>query len=692
MAERRDLLVEIGTEELPPKALAGLAQALLEGVVAGLDEAGVGRGEGRCFATPRRLAVRVAAVATAQPDRVVERRGPALRAAFDAEGCPTRAAEGFARACGVAVEALERLETPQGAWLVHRRIERGRPTAELLPGIVSRALDRLPVPKRMRWGDLEEAFVRPVHWIVLLLGGEVVPMRRFGIASGRASRGHRFHHPGPVELAAPAEYEQRLETEGRVLVDLARRRARIREQVEEAAREAGGRALVDEALLDEVAALVEWPVAVAGRFEERFLALPREVLVSTMQDHQRYFPVEGEDGGLLPWFVTVANIESRDPARVREGNERVIRPRLADAAFFWEQDRRRPLAARREALAGVVFHERLGSLLERSDRIARLAAAIAERLGGDADAARRAGELAKCDLVTEMVGEFPELQGIMGRYYALHDGEPEAVAEAIAEHYRPAHAGDRLPATAAGRALALADRIDTLVGIFAAGERPSGEKDPYGLRRAAIGVLRILIEGELALDLRELLAEAAAGLAGRVPAQEVVDEVLDYCLERLRAYYAEAGCGADAYDAVRAVRPTAPLDFHRRLEAVEAFHGMEAAAALAAAHKRIRNILRKAAPAPEPGWDDGLLAEEAERALADALAACREALAPLLAAGRYREALERLAALRPAVDRFFDEVLVMAEDEAVRRNRLGLLAALGRLLDSVADISRLRTA
>jgi len=677
MAEPRELLVEVGTEELPPKALRRLAEAFAAGLAEGLDRAGIARGAARAYATPRRLAVRIEAVAPAQPDRTVRRRGPAVQAAFDAEGRPTKAAEGFARSVGVPVERLGRLRTGKGEWLLWEGVEPGRPTAELLPGIVREALDRLPVPKRMRWGAGEAAFVRPVHWVLMLHGEEVVPGEVLGLAAGRETRGHRFHHPDPIPVPEPKDWEPLLATRGHVLADMDRRREAVRAQVEEAALAAGGRAVIREALLEEVTALVEWPVALAGRFDERFLALPREVVVSAMEQHQKCFPVVDASGALLARFVAVANIESRDPEEVRRGNERVIRPRLADAAFFWEQDRRRPLESRLAALKGIVYQERLGTLHDKTARLERLAADIAAAIGADVALARRAARLAKCDLATEMVGEFPELQGIMGRHYALHDGEPEAVAVAIEEHYRPRGAGDEIAATPVGRAVALADRLDTLVGIFACGLRPTGEKDPYGLRRAALGILRTLIEGGLDLDLARL-AEAAADLL--------------FALDRLRAWYQERGVPAEVYEAVRARDVTRPLDFDRRVRAVEAFRALPEAEALAAAHKRIRNILRQAEEkglAVAEAVDPARLAEPAERALHEAVARAEAEIAAPLAAGDYEAVLRRLAALRAPVDAFFDQVLVMDQDAAVRANRLALLRALAGLFLEVADIGRL---
>ncbi len=688
-----DLLLEIGTEELPPGAQRRLAEALAQALDEGLAREHLDHGPVRAFASPRRLAVRVADLARSQPDREELRRGPALAAAFDDEGRPTKAAEGFARSCGVAVEALERLETEKGAWLAYRRLVPGKPAAEVVPGIVQNAVDRLPVPRRMRWGEHAVEFVRPVHWVVLLHGDTVIETEILGCRTGRETRGHRFHHPDPILLAEPAVYLPLLETEGRVLADPEARREAIRGQVIEAARKVGGEARIDEDLLEEVTALVEWPVAIAGDFDPRFLEVPPEVLISTMQDHQRYFPVFDAEGRLLPHFVTVANIESRDPAQVRAGNERVIRPRFADAAFFWDQDRRRPLASRIEALGQMVFQERLGTLLDKTRRVAALAARIGEAIGGDPAWAERAAMLSKCDLLTQMVYEFPELQGVMGRYYALHDGEPEEVAWAIEEHYLPRHAGDALPRSRTGQALAIADRLDTLVGIFAIGQAPTGEKDPFALRRAALGVLRILIERELDLDLAHWLREAADRLPEALEARQAVGEVLEFTFDRLRAYCQEQGIRTEVFEAVRAVRPTRPLDFMRRARAVTDFEALPEAEALAAANKRIGNLLRKAREAGESvpeSVDPACLRDAAEKALAEAVEEAETAVAPLFEQGEYEAALRRLAQLREPVDRFFDEVMVMAEDSGLRRNRLALLARLQQLFLKAADLGHLQ--
>ena len=690
MTDKRDFLVELGTEELPPKALRRLAEAFAEGVRSGIAKAELPCGEIRCYATPRRMAVLVHELATAQPDRNVERRGPALAAAFDEEGVPTKAAQGFARSCGIPVDQLERVENDQGAWLVYRSMQHGVASRELLAGIVEQALAALPTPKRMRWGSLRVEFVRPVHWLVMLFGAEVVDAELYGARSGRETRGHRYHHPETISISEPRAYAPLLETEGHVLPDYATRREAIRGQVQEAAKSVGGTAVIDEALLEEVTALVEWPVALLGNFETRFLELPPEPLISTMQGNQKYFHAVDAAGKLLPHFITVCNIDSHDPAQVRAGNERVIRPRFSDAAFFWEQDRRHPLEQRREDLKKVLFQAKLGTLYDKTERLRRLAAEIALRLNGNRDWAVQAAALAKSDLLTHMVGEFPELQGIMGRYYALAEGLPDEVAEALDEQYWPRFAGDRLPVTASGRALAVADKLDTLVGTFAIGQIPSGDKDPYALRRAALGVLRIMIECGLDLDLNDVLAQSAQAYPASLAAGNVVEQVFDFMMERLRAYYLESGTPPDVFDAVLAQRPTRPFDFEMRIRAVSAFRAMPEAQSLAAANKRIRNILKQVEEDIPAEVAADQLVEPAEQTLYRQLASLSEQVTPLFDAGEYTPALQRLAGLREAVDGFFDKVMVMTDDEKLRRNRLALLTRLNGLFLRAADFSRLQ--
>jgi glycyl-tRNA synthetase beta chain len=688
----QDLLVEIGTEELPPTALLGLSDALHRGLMAQLDDSRLGHGDSEAFCSPRRLAVLVRDLAPRQPDQETMRRGPALNAAFDADGNPTKAAQGFARSCGVEVAALAREETPKGVWLAFRKAEHGRTAAELLPSLVERTLGDLPIPKRMRWGSGDAEFVRPVHWVCVLLGGERVPGRVLGVETGTSTRGHRFHHPHAIELSAAGDYAEQLRALGRVEPSFAARRELIVREVRALAETAGGTARMDAALLDEVTALCEWPVAFLGGFDQVFLEVPREALIETMQKNQKYFPLLAADGSLLPHFIGIANIESRDPDVVRAGNERVIRPRFADAKFFWEQDLKTPLGDLAPRLDSVIFEHRLGSIGAKMARVGDLGAAISEQLPVPADLVRRAATLAKCDLVTLMVGEFASLQGIMGRYYAERAGEDPCVAAAMEEQYLPRQAGDRLPESPCGQVLALADRLDTLVGIFAIGQRPTGVKDPYGLRRAAIGVLRILIETPLPLDLNALLQQAAQGYPPELGAARVVDDVLGYCLERLDRYYGDQGISKDTVDAVRGVAPTTPSDIDRRIRAVETFRGLPEASSLAAANKRLRNLLKKLPEAdqvPVP-LDPARLAEPAEQRLAERIGSLTAAVEPLVAAGDYEATLRALAALRDDVDAFFDDVMVMVEDDALRRNRIALLRALEDPFLRVADIARLQ--
>ena len=717
--DMNDLLVEIGTEELPPKALRMLSEALVAEIATELEAAGFAHGTPVPYATPRRLAVLVPGVPGTQPDREVERRGPPLARAFDENDKPTRAALGFAKSVGVEVDRLVRLETAEGAWLAYRSTKAGALLASLLTGMLKRALGRLPVPRRMRWADRDDEFVRPVHWVVLMHGMDVIDGVILGVSSGRATRGHRFHHPDHIVLADAGGYETALRREGHIVARIEERMEMIREQVERAARALGGRALIDPALLEENAALVEWPVAVAGHFDTEFLDLPDAVLVATMQGHQRYFPVAGHDGALMPHFIAVSNIESRNPATVREGNERVIRPRLNDAAYFFGADRQRSLESRLEGLEDVVFQRKLGTLHAKSERVSELAGRVMRAMGGSKDAvadARRAGLLSKCDLLTEMVGEFPELQGRMGREYACLDGEPAAVADAIGEVYMPRFAHDDIPDTGAGRAIAIADKLDTIAGCLSLGQVPTGDKDPFALRRAALGTLRIMIEGELDLDLGEMIEaafecyteqtreEPGATARNGYPADMVGSvvmaspstgtEVRRFMLDRLRAYFADRSIPTDVFNAVLAKEPARPLDFAHRAHAVGAFRSLPEAASLAAANKRIGNILRQAEQRQIdiPGEvDDSLFREDAERSLTDALAGIEPRARTMLDAGEYTGALANLAGLRGDVDRFFDTVKVMDDDERVRGNRLALLARIGALFMETADISLLQS-
>jgi glycyl-tRNA synthetase beta chain len=682
-----DLLFELFTEELPPRTLLSLSNALTDGVLKGVDAAGIPHGKVRSFATPRRLAVQIQKLAEHQPDKQVERRGPPLKLCFDAHGAPTQAAIAFARNCEAAVAELEQLQTDKGAWLVFRGTERGTATMNLLGHIVNQAVATLPIAKRMRWGTRSTEFVRPVHAVVLLYGDAVVPAEVLGLKTGRTTFGHRFHAPKPIALKSAKSYEGRLRR-AKVVADFATRRELIRDGVIEAAAGCnGGTALIEAALLDEVTALVEWPVPIAGQFEQRFLSLPREVVIATVQDHQRYFAVQGAESRLSGWFVTVSNIESRDPAKVRQGNERVVRPRLSDAAFFWDQDRKLSLDEHAAKLGGVTFQTRLGSYADKTLRVKALAQLIGARIGAG-NYVTRAAELAKADLMTAMVNEFPELQGTMGRYYALAQGEPQELALALEEHYHPRFAGDSLPTTKTGQTIALADKIDTLAGIFAIEQRPTGAKDPFGLRRAALGVLRIMLEERLDLDLFELLTTAAA--AQPVARAGVVDEVYDFIAERLKGVLLEEpGTTAEMLDAVFANRPGSPLDAVTRLQALKEFLLLPEAGILAAINKRIANILKKASLEPGVSVDAAALTESAERQLHQVLTELRAPVQEATRQRRYAHGLRSLVGLRAPVDDFFERIMVMDENIERRNNRLALLRDVQLLLGGVADLSRL---
>lgn len=675
----QDFLVELGTEELPPKALKSLGDAFLVGIEQGLKAAGLGYAKAQVFAAPRRLAVLVEQLATQQPDRSVNLDGPPIQAAFDAEGKPTQAALGFARKCGVDLEQIDK----SGPKLKFSQSIPGQPAAGLLPGIVETSLAALPIPKRMRWAARREEFVRPTQWLVMLFGEEVIDCVILAQKAGRESRGHRFHNPDNIRISRPSTYLEDLRS-AHVLADFAERREIIAKRVAELAAEQKGTAVVPADLLDEVTALVEWPVPLVCSFEERFLEVPQEALITTMQDNQKYFCLLDANGKLLPRFITVANVVSKDPAQIISGNEKVVRPRLTDAEFFFKQDKKQKLENFNERLKNVVFQAQLGTVYEKAERVSRLAGFVAEQIGADPVRATRAGILTKCDLATEMVGEFPEMQGIAGYYYALNDGEPEDVAQALNEQYMPRGAGAELPQTLTGAAVAVADKLDTLVGIFGIGMLPTGSKDPFALRRQALGVLRILIEKQLDLDLAAAVAFAIDLYGDKVKAAGLAEQVLEFVFDRLRARYEDEGVDVAVYLSVRALQPSSALDFDQRVQAVQAFRKLPEAAALAAANKRVSNLLSKADGAVPASIDSALLQETAEQALAKAVADAERALA---AAGSYRETLERLASLREPVDSFFEAVLVNAEDAAVRNNRYALLAKLRGLFLGVADIS-----
>lgn len=681
------LLIEIGLEELPPLAMKPLAQAFGEVVAAELSAAGITHDAVSIHATPRRLAVSLAGTAGQSADELVEKSGPAVAIAFDDAGQPTKAGEGFARSVGATMAELVTKDSDKGPRLVYRGTATGRPLAELLQPIIDTALKRLPIPKRMRWGSRQEAFVRPVHWLVALHGSDILPVQVFDHNAGRESWGHRFHHGGTIPLAHADDYVSTLKDPGFVLVDLDERRARILDEVATAADELSAHALMTDELVDEVLALVEWPVGVAGRFDERFLELPREVLIATLEDHQRYFPVVDASGRLQAGFITVANIDSRDKTQVIAGNERVVRPRLADALFFWEQDKRHGLASYRAQLARVSFQQSLGSLADKSARIGVIAAAIAGVTGADEHDVRRAATLAKTDLLTEMVGEFPELQGLMGRYYALAENEKPAVAEALAEQYAPASAGASIAASALGQALALGDRLDTLAGIFAIDKRPSGDKDPFALRRAALGVLRTLIEGNLAIDLATVLRIAIAQQPVE-PAADTFEALWTFHVERLRGYYLDRQIPQAHFEAVLANQITVITDFDTRIAAVGQFMILKEATVVCGAHKRIRNILRRNTNLATPSTlDQSRLVDAAEQRLNEVLQAQRSIVDQSMPQKDYAGALTALAGLAQPLDMFFDQVMVMTDDEALRDNRLALLAEIDQLCRQVADIS-----
>lgn len=679
----QDFLFEIGGEELPPKSLLMLATALRDGVADGLAKAGLIHAGVDFYAAPRRLAVIVKQLAAQQPDRIIAVDGPPVKAAFDAAGNPTQAALGFARKNGIDIADVDR----SGEKLRYVREVKGDSTVALMPGIIDLALKNLPIAKRMRWGASRVEFVRPMHWVVMLYGSDIVPARLLDIASGRTSHGHRFHHPQAVTIATAGDYLQAMRS-AHVIADFAIRREQIRTAVTALAAKEGGSALMPEALLDEVTALVEWPAPLVCSFEERFLSVPQEALISTMQDNQKYFCLVNAAGQLMARFITVANIESSAPEKIVAGNEKVVRPRLTDAEFFFNQDKKITLAERNERLKNVVFQAQLGTVYAKAERVSALAAHIAGEIGGDVEQARLAGLLCKSDLASELVSEFPELQGIAGYHYARHEGLPEEVALALNEQYLPRFAGDSLPTVKTGQAVALADKLDTLTGIFGIGQPPTGSKDPFALRRAALGVLRILIEGALDIDLEKLVQAATAQHGNALTSATTAADVFDFLLGRYRAMYEEQGIPVDVIQAVQACRPTVARDFDRRVKAVAAFRNLPAAAVLAAANKRVSNILAKEAPSGGEIQAE-LLQPGAEKALADAVKALSAKVAPLYAAGDYASALTALASLREPVDRFFDEVMVMADDAAVRANRLRLLSWLRALFLRVADISQL---
>ncbi|WP_424696860.1 glycine--tRNA ligase subunit beta [Haemophilus paraphrohaemolyticus] len=685
----QNFLVEIGTEELPPKALKTLATSFADNVEAELNQAGLTFDKIEWFAAPRRLAVKVLNLATQQPSKEIEKRGPAVSAAFDAEGKPTKAAEGWARGCGITVEQAERIATDKGEWLVHRAKIEGQPTKNLLNDIVANALTKLPIPKPMRWADKTVQFIRPVHTVTMLLGDELIEGEILGVASARTIRGHRFLGEKEFEIQHADQYPQLLREKGSVVADFNERKAEILAKSQAKATALGGVADIEESLLEEVTSLVEYPNVLAAKFEERFLAVPAEALVYTMKGDQKYFPIYDKDGKLLPHFIFVSNINPEDPTAIIEGNEKVVRPRLTDAEFFFKTDLKQKLVDRLPRLETVLFQQQLGTLKDKTDRIEQLAGEIAKQIGADEVKAKRAGLLSKCDLMTNMVFEFTDTQGVMGMHYARHDGEDEEVAVALNEQYMPRFAGDELPKSLVASAVALADKFDTLTGIFGIGQAPKGSADPFALRRAALGALRIIVEKNLPLDLEDLVKKSAALFGDKLTNQNVVADVVDFMLGRFRAWYQDEGIAVDVIQAVLARRPTRPADFDARVRAVSHFRTLDSAEALAAANKRVSNILAKVDAAI---GEINLTAcvEPAEKALAEAVLALRTEVQPLIAQGDYTAVLDKLANLRAPVDSFFDNVMVNAEDSALRQNRLAILNTLQGLFLQVADISVLQ--
>ena len=685
----QNFLVEIGTEELPPKALKTLATSFADNVEAELNQAGLSFDKIEWFAAPRRLAVKVLNLATQQPSKEIEKRGPAVSAAFDAEGKPTKAAEGWARGCGITVDQAERIATDKGEWLVHRAKIEGQPTKNLLNDIVANALAKLPIPKPMRWADKTVQFIRPVHTVTMLLGDELIEGEILGVASARTIRGHRFLGEKEFEIQHADQYPQLLREKGSVVADFNERKAEILAKSQAKATALGGVADIEESLLEEVTSLVEYPNVLAAKFEERFLAVPAEALVYTMKGDQKYFPIYDKDGKLLPHFIFVSNINPEDPTAIIEGNEKVVRPRLTDAEFFFKTDLKQKLVDRLPRLETVLFQQQLGTLKDKTDRIEQLAGEIAKQIGADEAKAKRAGLLSKCDLMTNMVFEFTDTQGVMGMHYARHDGEDEEVAVALNEQYMPRFAGDELPKSLVASAVALADKFDTLTGIFGIGQAPKGSADPFALRRAALGALRIIVEKNLPLDLEDLVKKSAALFGDKLTNQNVVADVVDFMLGRFRAWYQDEGIAVDVIQAVLARRPTRPADFDARVRAVSHFRTLDSAEALAAANKRVSNILAKVDAAI---GEINLTAcvEPAEKALAEAVLALRTEVQPLIAQGDYTAVLDKLANLRTPVDSFFDNVMVNAEDPTLRQNRLAILNTLQGLFLQVADISVLQ--
>jgi glycyl-tRNA synthetase beta chain len=688
MTTSNHLLFELGSEELPPKTLVKLSHALLDGITKGLQEAGIPFTGVKAFATPRRLAVLIENLSAAQPDKTVEKRGPAIQAAFGSDGDPSKAAVSFAQSCGTTFEQLDRLKTDKGEWLAFTQVVKGQATENLIPDIIRQSIATLPIAKRMRWGNFSTEFVRPVHWAVLLYGDKVIDTEILGLKTGNTTLGHRFHAPTKFIINKPEDYQDVLLTQGKVIADIEQRKEIIKAAAQKAAAAVGGIAHIEEDLLEEIAALNEWPMPITGGFDPRYLELPPEVLITTMQTNQKYFPIKNAQGGLLAHFITFSNIESTRPESIQEGNERVVTPRLSDAEFFWNQDRKKSLADRVDVLSNIIFQEKLGTVAEKTQRVIQLSEFIAERLNANVDWAKRAALLAKTDLMTEMVGEFGNLQGLMGRYYALAEGETPEVAWALEEQYFPKQSGSETASSQIGQVLALAEKIDTLVGIFSAGLIPTGDKDPYALRRAALGILRTLIENTLMLDLVETITFSLSLFTHTFDKAATQAAVLEFIFDRLKGYCLDKDYSADEFDAVMTVKPVDPLDFIQRLVAVKAFRQLPEAESLAAANKRIRNILKKSDTLPADTV--GALFENAEIQLLEAASLSAEEIKPLLTQRDYQGTLTRLAQLRGVVDAFFDNVMIMTDDLELRANRLALLNLLSEQFLTCADISKLQ--
>ncbi|MCE0493646.1 glycine--tRNA ligase subunit beta [Vibrio salinus] len=685
----KEFLIELGTEELPPTQLRTLAEAFAGNFEKELNSAELSHAGVKWYATPRRLALKVAELAECQQDKIVEKRGPAISVAFDEQGNPTKAAQGWARGNGITVDQAERLVTDKGEWLLYKHEVKGQPVQNIIIDLAAKALANLPIAKPMRWGDKETQFIRPVKTLTVLLDNDLIEGEILGVPSGRTIRGHRFMGEAEFEINAADEYPAILERRGKVIADYETRKATIIADSQKAAQNVGGNADLDDDLVEEVTSLVEWPVVLTAKFEEKFLEVPSEALVYTMKGDQKYFPIYDDNNQLLPNFIFVSNIESKEPRHVIEGNEKVVRPRLADAEFFFNTDRKSPLIDRLPLLENAVFQKQLGTIKDKTDRITELAAYIADQIGADAEKSKRAALLAKCDLMTNMVFEFTETQGVMGMHYARHDGEDDAVANALYEQYMPRFAGDNLPGNGVSSALAMADKLDTIVGIFGIGQAPKGS-DPFALRRASLGVLRIIVEYGYHLDLIDLVAKAKSLFGSKLTNSNVANDVIDFMLGRFRAWYQDEGFSIDIIQAVLARHPTKPTDFDQRVKAVSHFRGLDEAEALAAANKRVGNILAKFDGELSSQVDLSLLQETQEKTLAEEVEVMTEVLEPAFATGNYQEALSKLASLRQPVDDFFDNVMVMADDEALKKNRLTLLNNLRNLFLEIADISLLQ--